>query len=247
MRNELARDLGLDVASSTGPLLDSLLQRATLTSFQQPLSTASLTAAPREHQENSDTQTRATNTTLSTQTQPVAKGSLSTAPNTSTTNTTTTNDPSLSIANPTLAVTDKPDTGIGGASDFSQFSKPGSLPPLPENSLPSHDATGVGSSFKPMQEHKDALESFGQSELVSGSEGDRISDSQGQVGAIANAPMSVNAEQLSGVNGKSADVDKLNDFCSKPLLNATEQRYGAHIYIAAKINSTLVFPQRRKR
>lgn len=214
VRIELARDLGLDSAS-TGPLLDSLLQRATVTSFQQPLSTASLstaslTAAPRQHQENSDTQMKVANTTLSTQTQPVAS-------NTSTTNTT---------VNLTLTVTDKPETGVGGASDFSpfsQFSKPGSLPPLPENSLPPLDA-GVGNSVNPVQEHKDAVDSFGQAELVSGLAGDRISDSQGQADAKANAPLSLKVEQQDHVNGKSADVD---DFFSKQLLNATERRYGA--------------------
>lgn len=218
MRNELARDLGLNAASSTGPLLDCLLQQqrgATTVTSSQPLSTASLfTAAPRQHQETSES------TALPTQTQPIASASLATALNTSTANTTSTNDPSQLFAYPTL---DKLGTEAGGTSDFSpfdQFSKTGPLSKLPRNTTESNSL--------PVQEHKDG---FGHGGFVSGLVGDRTDgDLQGQA-VLSGLPSSEKVETLSSggkdhMNGKSgaACMGELNDFFSKQL-NTTEQRY----------------------
>lgn len=220
MRDELARDLGLDAATSTGPLLDSLLQRATsssLTPYQQPVSSASLTSTPRQHQENSDALTRTTNTTLSAQTQPIA-GSVPAK---------FTNDSRL-FANPTLTSQAETISGVH-CSPFDQFSKPGSLLPL----TTSNDAGTAGSSF--ILVHKTTKVT----EFVSGPAGpeeDRISASQGQAENAAGVPTCVKVEKLSSgeeqVNGK--DVDELFG-------NKLNVRYGCiqHTTSVAVIASSL--------
>lgn len=47
-RDQLAKDLGLEVSTSTGPLLESILKRATSTAPAKPPSSASLTSASRQ-------------------------------------------------------------------------------------------------------------------------------------------------------------------------------------------------------
>lgn len=55
-RNQLARDLGLDIPAPTSPLLDTILQRATSTVTTHPLSSSagSLTSALRQPQHHEE-------------------------------------------------------------------------------------------------------------------------------------------------------------------------------------------------
>jgi hypothetical protein len=139
-------------------------------------------------------------TALPVHTQPVASGSLSTAPST---NTTPANGPQELFADLTAAVAG---AGAIGASD----SKPGSLPPLSTHSLPPSVKPGASNSFKPVQEHKDML--GGSEELVG------TGNSQGQAGAGGGSTVhySGKVEKLTGEGGdhhgrSAAGVDGVDD------------------------------------
>lgn len=159
-------DLGLDDSGSGGPLLASVLQRATSSSTtnshpHQLISNTLTSAEPRQlqHQDNTDSKTLPAPAPLPP-VQSMTSGSfVSTVPTTSTTTTTSTDDATALFGNPNHKITDLSETDIDGAFsldpsplDSNKLSHPtkpesrGSLPPISETSVVPHNATAIHSN-----------------------------------------------------------------------------------------------------
>lgn len=211
-RNQLAKDLGLDTVSATGPLLNCILQRSARTTVtspaQQPLSTASpLTSAHRQppHSEGPGTQSRVTVTASMPQ-----PGSLST---------TTALDGVFS--NPTQ----KPGTSAKDLPPLDYAPFPDSLNMSSEHSVSTHaddhslfKSTHDHSAFKPAHGIPTHHESLFKTTHHADDHSSFKQDGSGFVSDAATGirktggPLNVELSGEEQLNGKRAKEDKLDDF-----------------------------------